>query len=103
MRLFQTTLLLKNEESIDNKSIKGSKHLRIAMESLRRRCLLLTCKWNPSKGVWHPSEGGTLYLCITCNGFPLEEFGVSQKEVHFIMYNLLIESFKRRLASFRKS
>ena len=37
MRLFQTPLLLKNEESIANKSIKGSKHLRIAMESLRRR------------------------------------------------------------------
>ena len=36
MRLFQTPLLLKNEESLDNKSIKGSKHLRIAMESLRR-------------------------------------------------------------------
>ena len=38
MRLFQTSLLLKNEESLDNKSIKGSKHLKIAMASLRRRC-----------------------------------------------------------------
>ena len=28
--------------------------------------LCITCKWNPSKGVWHLSEGGTLYLCITC-------------------------------------
>ena len=37
MRLCQTPLLLKNEESIDNKSIKGSKHLRVAMESLRRK------------------------------------------------------------------
>ena len=40
--------------------------------------------WNPSEGVWQPSEGGTLYLCITYNGISHEEFGISQKEVHFI-------------------
>ena len=34
-----------------------------------------------------------------CNGIPHEEFGLSQKEVHF-MYNLLIESLKRSLASY---
>ena len=58
VRLFQTPLLLKNEECIDNKSIKGIKHLRIAMESLRRR---LACKW-----------------------IPQEESGIPQKEVHCI-------------------
>ena len=26
---------------------------------------LITCWWNPSKGVWHLSEGGTLYLGAT--------------------------------------
>ena len=46
--------------------------------------LCITCKWNPSKGVWHPSEGGTLYLCILVNGIPQKEFGIHQKEVHCI-------------------
>ena len=41
---------------------------------------MYTCKWNPSKGVWHPSEGGTLYLCILVNGIPQKEFGIHQKE-----------------------
>ena len=45
---------------------------------------MYTCKWNPSKGVWHPSEGGTLYLCILVNGIPQKEFGIPQKEVHYI-------------------
>ena len=68
IRLFQTSLLLKNEESLDNKSIKGSKHLKIAMEPSEggwhpsEGGVNLTCKWNPSEGKWHPSEGGTLYL-----------------------------------------
>ena len=47
------------------------KNLRFAnMESLRRssaslrcRCLFLTCKYNPSEGVWHLSDAGVyLYL-----------------------------------------
>ena len=67
MRLFQTPLFVKNEEAIDNKSIKGSKHLRIAMESLRRRYSLFMYK---------------LYRILQ------KEFAFSQKEVHFIMYNL---------------
>ena len=46
--------------------------------------LSLTCKWNPSEGVWYPSEGGTLYLCVFVNDIPHEEFGISQKDVHFI-------------------
>ena len=49
------------EKSFDNKSVR-EQNVRIAyMESLRQRCLFFeTCKWNPSKGVWHPSERGTL-------------------------------------------
>ena len=46
--------------------------LRGRLASLRRRCLFLTCKRNPSEGVWHPSEGSTLYLCITCKRNPSE-------------------------------
>ena len=30
----------------------------------RYTVFMYTCKWNPLKGVWHPSEGGTLHLCI---------------------------------------
>ena len=45
---------------------------------------MYTCKWNPSKGVWHPSEGGTLYSCILVNEIPQKEFGIPQKEVHYI-------------------
>ena len=45
---------------------------------------MYTCKWNPSKGVWHPPEGATLYLCILVNGIPQKEFGISQTEVHCI-------------------
>ena len=41
--------------------------------------LCITYKWNPLKGVWHPSEGGTLYLCILVNGIPQKEFGIPQK------------------------
>ena len=46
--------------------------LKRSLASLRRRytIFMYTCKWNPSKGVWHPSEGGTLYLCILVNGIP---------------------------------
>ena len=48
------------EKSLDNKSIR-EQNVRIAyMKSLRERCLFLTCKCNPSKGVWHPSERGAL-------------------------------------------
>ena len=45
---------------------------------------MYTCKWNPSKKVWHPPEGATLYLCILVNGIPQKEFGISQTEVHCI-------------------
>ena len=57
-----------------------------SLASLRRRytIFMYTCKWNPSKGVWHPSEGGTLYSCILVNGIPQKEFGIPQKEVHYI-------------------
>ena len=60
--------------------------LKRSLASLRRRytVFMYTCKWNPSKGVWHPSEGGTLYLCILVNGIPQKEFGIHQKEVHCI-------------------
>ena len=60
--------------------------LRRSLASLRRRytIFMYTCKWNPSKGVWHPSEGGTLYSCILVNGIPQKEFGIPQKEVHCI-------------------
>ena len=33
------------------------------MYKLHMECI--TCKWNPSKGVLHLSEGCTLYLRIT--------------------------------------
>ena len=60
--------------------------LKRSLASLRRRytVFMYACKWNPSKGVWHPSEGGTLYLCILVNGTPQKEFGIPQKEVHCI-------------------
>ena len=80
MRLFQTPLFLKNEESIVNKSIKGSKtpqncygipqkevSLMRSLASLRRRYTLFMYK---------------LYRILQ------KEFAFSQKEVHFIMYNL---------------
>ena len=74
MRLIQTPLFLKNEEAIDNKSIKGSKHLRIAMESLRRSVASLRRRY--SLFMYK------LYRILK------KEFAFSQKEVHFIMYNL---------------
>ena len=50
----------------------------------RYTVFMYTCKWNPSKGVWHPSEGGTLHLCISCkSGNPQKESDIPQKEVHF--------------------
>ena len=47
---------------------------------------MYTCKWNPSKGVWHLSDGGTLYLCILVNGpskgvWHLSEGGQCAKKV----------------------
>ena len=79
MRLFQTLLLLKKEESMDNKSIKGSKHLRFAMESLRRRCMtfadcrpqtadcrpqIADCKLKDTKNL--PNKGDTIKNITSC-------------------------------------
>ena len=51
----------------------------------RYTVFMYTCKWNPLKGVWHPSEGATLHLCISCkSGNPQKEFDIPQKWVHFI-------------------
>ena len=68
MRLCQTPLLLKNEESIDNKSIKGANTSELL--------------WNPSEGGWHPSEGGVNFQLV--NGIPQRESGIPQKEVNCI-------------------
>ena len=75
--LFWTPLLLKNEESFGKKSRNEQKFqiceygiLTRSLASLRIRCLFSTCKWNPSKGVRHPSEGGVHFL--TCKWNPSE-------------------------------
>ena len=57
---------------------------------------MYTCKWNPSKGVWHPSEGGTLYSCILVNGIPQKEFGIPQKEVHYIILCILVNGIPQK-------
>ena len=49
MRLFQTPLFLK-------KNLKGAEHLNLFLRDF------IAILAYPSKGVWHPSEGGTVYL-----------------------------------------
>ena len=52
--------------------------LKRSLASLRRGALYLwiTCEWNPSKGVWHPSERGTIYLCITHQFLKMKSFNI---------------------------
>ena len=77
---------------------------------------------NPSKGVWHLSEGGMLYLCFTCKQNPSKGVLTSprrsgtlyicvtcklieslRRRYTVFMFNLSIESLKRSLASVARS
>ena len=60
--------------------------LKRSLASIRRRYTVYTCKWNPSKGVWHPPEGGTLYLCILVNGIPQRSLASLRRRYTVFMY-----------------
>ena len=81
MRIFETPLFLKNEESFDNKM----SDVRCRLASLRRRCLFLTCiNGIPQKEFGIPQKQVYRIYVYFVNGIPQKEFGISQNEVHFI-------------------
>ena len=52
------------------------------MYKLYMECI--TCKWNPSKGVLHLSEGCTLHLCITREWNPSKRVWLSLRKRYTI-------------------
>ena len=66
--------------------------LKKSLASFRKRYtiyLCITCKWNPSGGVWDLSEGaGSLYLCIGFIEFFKKSLPSLRKGYTLFMYNL---------------
>ena len=52
--------------------------LNRSLASLRRRYTVFfyTCKWNPSKGVWHLSEGGQCAKKVVSDSPGLVDFAL---------------------------